>query len=133
MFFLAQELNESLWQAKRDTGMAENAWEEKLRQVREKMELSVSSAKAEAFQEAYAAHCTLLRQLFPEVSVKECGIGKEEQWLEEFESEAQEILGSRKEEVSERAYSLPTCGFGGCLRDFRASSPRVECPASLLL
>lgn len=92
------ELKESLWQAKRDAGTAETAWDEKLKQVREKMEQSVSSAKVEAIQESYADHRTLLRQLLPEVSVKDCDDGKQEQWLEEFESKAQEILGSRKEE-----------------------------------
>lgn len=63
------------------------------------MEQRASSAKAEAFLEAYADHRTLLGQLFPEVSVGDCDDGKQEQWLEEFESKAQEILSGRKEEV----------------------------------
>lgn len=96
-----------MWQTKRDAGEAENAWEEKLKQVRQQMEQRVSSAKAEAFLEAYSNHRALLRQLFPEVSV--AGVandGQQEKWLEEFEGKAQEVLRSREEEVS----MLSACG-----------------------
>lgn len=103
-----KELNESLWQAKCDAGEAENAWDEKLKQVHDQMECSVSSAKAEAFLEAYDNHRALLRQLFPEVSVEGGDDdGKQEKWLEEFEEKAQEILSSRKEEVRELVNSIP--------------------------
>ena len=96
-----QELNESLWQTKQDAGEAENVWEEKLKQVQQQMEQGVSSAKAEAFLEAYENHRALLRQLFPEVSV--VGVaddGQQEKWLEEFEGKAQAILKNTEEEVS---------------------------------
>lgn len=99
--FSSQELSESLWQAKRDTGAVETACDEKLKQVQERLEQSISSAKTKALQEAYADHRTLLQQLFPEVSVKDCDDGKQQQWLEEFESKAQESLSSTKEAVRE--------------------------------
>ena len=87
-----------MWKARDDAVSAEKESEKKLNQVQKQMELRASSAKAEALLEAYTNHRTLLQQLFPEVSVGGCD-GKQEQWLEEFEGKAQEILSSQKEEV----------------------------------
>lgn len=96
---MLQELSESLWKAKNEAGEAENEWEEKIKQVQEQVELRASSAKTEALVESYGNHKTLLQQLFPEVSVQGCD-DKHQQWLERFETKAQEFMCGRKEEVS---------------------------------
>ena len=104
---LLQELSDSLWKTKNEAGLAESEWEEKIKQVQEQMELRASSAKTEALVESYSNHKALLQQLFPEVTVEGCD-DKHQQWLERFEAKAQELMSSRKDEVSS---SVLRCGF----------------------
>lgn len=93
-----QELNECLWKAKDEAGASEKSWEKKLKQAQEQVEVSATSAKTQALREAYESHRTLLQQLFPLLEVKGCD-GKYQQWLEKFETQAQDLIATREQEV----------------------------------
>ena len=77
---------------------AEKLWENKLKEAQEMAEQRAKSARNEALVESYQSHRALLQQLFPEVSVEVCD-GKYMEWLDEFETKAQHLLDSTKEEV----------------------------------
>ena len=98
-------MSESLWKTKDEAGAAEKAWEKKLKQVQEQVEVSSASAKSEALKEAYQSHRALLQQLFPQLSVKGCD-GKYQQWLESFESQALDFMNTQEKEVSQTGHEV---------------------------
>ena len=99
-YWAMQELSESLWKAKDEAGAAEKSWEKKLKQVQEQVEVTAASAKSEALKEAYQSHRALLQQLFPRLKVEGCD-NKHQQWLENFEVQAQDLISTREKEVRE--------------------------------
>lgn len=70
-----------------------------MKEVQEQVELKAKTARSEATVEAYRSQQTFLQQLFPNVSVEGCD-GKYEEWLEQFEVKAQDVMEAREEEVN---------------------------------